>query len=115
MEPHTHTNDVTRHFNGQHTALHRLGMSILATTATTDEQSAGGGLKGERRKAKGGLDVCISSKRFWGAPLHCQNLTNDVRCGRYASVTKLKWAWPWPLDKLQEADPLAPVFSRGAH
>jgi len=27
MEPHTHTNEVTRHFNGQH----RLGMSILAT------------------------------------------------------------------------------------
>lgn len=54
MEPHTHTNDVTRHFNGQHTALHRLGMSILATT-TTAEQAWVGGPSG----VKGGLDVCV--------------------------------------------------------
>jgi len=86
MAPHTHTNEVTRHFNG-----HRSGAQIRNVNISHKDCDEPPDVLGVDRGVDGSsgwgqqLAQCLAMAMSF-RPGNAENLTNDVRSGRYQAV-----------------------------
>lgn len=98
MAPHTHTNEVTRHFNGRRSGAQIRNVNISHKDCDEPPDVLRGwrwpGVSGWGRQLAQCLAMAMS---FW--PGNAENLTNDVRSGRDQAVgVPAKWRTEWEKD-----------------